>query len=252
MVDSHAHLQMLSADLDEVIARAREAGVRYILCVATNSEDSKRVLDISTRYDGVYCAVGIHPLSHWNTKDLNTIESLAKESRVLAIGETGLDFYKGRDIENQRDLFKFHIELSLKYQKPLLIHTRGRDDVHGSSFDVCLDMIKDHGVKAIFHSFSWGEEELKKAQKFGLFISISGTLMYSKRLQRAIPHLSLEKTLVETDSPFLSPIKGKENEPAYVELIARKLADMRNLKLSELSFILINNFEKFFLRQKTD
>ncbi|MCS7213989.1 MAG: TatD family hydrolase [Candidatus Calescibacterium sp.] len=249
MIDSHAHLQLLS-DPKGAIKRAFEIGLKYILCVATTSEDSRSVLEFSN-FKGIFCSVGIHPLSKWDEKDLEIVENLSKEKSVIAIGETGLDFYRTSDpneIHKQIELFRFHIELSLRLQKTIIIHTRGVNSEYGSAFDVCLEMLKSSGVKkAVFHCFSWSEEELRKAQSSDFFVSFSGMITYSKRVQKSLQVSDIEKTLVETDCPFLSPVKDKENEPAYIKLISEKISELRKIDISELSSIFVRNFEKIFL-----
>lgn len=252
MVDSHAHLQFLSIGPKEAVSRALDNGVKYILCVAVESDDNRRILDISESFDNVFCSVGIHPLSRWKEEDLKYVEDFSKEAKVVAIGETGLDFYRTEDvneIERQIELFRFHICLALRTGKPLVIHTRGVNHKYGSAFDVCFDMLKKFECKsAVFHSFSWSEFELKKAQDNGFFTSFSGMVTYSKKIQRCLKVSDIEKTIVETDSPFLSPVRGRENEPSYVRFIVEKISEIREESFEELSQVFIRNFERIFLR----
>lgn len=250
MVDSHAHLQFLS-DPKEAIQRAFNQGVKYILCVAVDPRDNEKVIETANRFHNVFCSTGIHPLSRWDENDLKSLEDLSEENKVVAIGETGLDFYKvsePEEIEKQIELFKFHICLALRTKKPLIIHTRGTNPKYGSAFDTCFDMLKKfEGIKAVFHSFSWGNAELKKAQDNGFFVSFSGMITYSRRIQKCSEISDIEKTIVETDSPFLSPVKDKENEPSYVKFIVEKISEIRKEDFKELSEIFVRNFERVFL-----
>lgn len=251
MVDSHAHLQFLSIEPKEAVNRAFDNGVKYILCVSVEPDDYQKILDISNSFDNVFCSVGIHPLSKWKQEDLKYVEDFSKGDKVVAIGETGLDFYRTEDlneIEKQIELFKFHICLALKTGKTLVIHTRGENHKYGSAFDVCFNMLKKFECKgAVFHSFGWGEVELKKAQDSGFFISFSGMVTYSKRIQRCSKVSDIERTIVETDSPFLSPLRGRENEPSYVRFVVEKISEITGRSFQELSQIFIRNFERIFL-----
>ncbi len=280
MVDSHAHIQMFD-DVDDVIQRAFESGIKYILCVGLNPDDSKNVLDIAYRFDDVFAAVGIHPLfvENFSDRDIRLIEDLARDPKVVAIGETGLDFFKGKNEEKQIDFFRLHIHISKILRKPLVVHTRGftesekikgkiKKDVDRiefslysetidfknftlSAFDVAVACIysdyDDRIPRGVFHCFSWGERELRIARAIGFFVSFSGMITFSKKLKLVVEKTPFDILLTETDSPFLSPRRGERNEPANAKLVIDELAKIKNMNYNKIGEIVADNFRKLFL-----
>lgn len=250
MVDSHAHLQFFGDEVKDVVARALESGLKFILCPSVDYGDNHKVIEISDGLAGVFPAVGVHPLRLDGSLNLDEIERFVSDDRVVAVGETGLDFLKGGDEKMQIEAFEFHVQLAKRFRKPLIVHTRGVSETYGSSFDVCLEILRAAGVSAVFHSFCWGTDEARRAQDAGFFISISGMVVYSRKVQLCVHYLDIHMTLVETDSPFLSPIRGVRNEPAYVRYVIERVAEIKKLDLDRLAEIFVENFERFFLSHR--
>lgn len=257
MVDSHAHLHMISKNTDEVIERAKKEGVKYILCPSTSFEDIEEVALLSQRYEIVYSAIGIHPLYAENLEDsdLNRLEReilrFAEDRKLVAIGETGLDFRKGKNPRKQIEFFRKHLEIAEKISKPVIIHTRGEKDGK-SAFSVAYEILKDFNVSAVFHCFSWGKEEMNKAFERRFFISFSGNITFDRKLDEVIKQADIGRILTETDSPFLTPkpFRGKdENEPSYVRFVFKKISEIKEKDIKEISCKITENFEEIFLKK---
>lgn len=257
MVDSHAHIHMISKNTDEVIERAKKEGVKYILCPSTSFEDIEAVISLSQRYEIVYSAIGIHPLYAENLdySDLNRLEreilNFAEHRKLVAIGETGLDFQKGKNIKKQIEFFRKQIEIAEKISKPVIIHTRGEKDGK-SAFSVAYEILKDFKVSAVFHCFSWGKEEMHKAFEKNFLISFSGNITFDRKLDEVIKQADMSRILAETDSPFLTPkpFRGKDqNEPSYVRFVFKKISEIKEKDIEEISHKITENFEEIFLKK---
>ena len=242
--DTHAHLieEDFDDDLDEVILRARSADVNHILNVSYDGESSVKGVDLANKEEGIYTSIGIHP--HWaeelNDEVLEDLFLLAKNEKVLAIGEIGLDYYKSTSSrEIQQKAFLAQIELANSLDLPVLIHDR---DAHGDLFE----LIKNNRPKrgGILHCFSGSLELAQEGIKLGFYISFAGPLTFknSRRLPEIAVKIPLEKIVIETDSPYLAPepLRGKRNEPAYVVYVLEKLAELRqknNMEMAEITFM---------------
>lgn len=240
-VDTHAHLfyPNFKDDLDEVIQRAKEAGVDYILVPATDLASAAQVVDLTEKYDMVYGAVGVHPHDsrEW-TKDLiPLLEDLIKNNpKIVAVGEIGLDYYydfspKDKQIEAFRD----QIDLALKLNYPVIVHNRESDA------DV-LNIIKEYtprGLKAQLHCFNSTEEYVYEYVKLGHYISFTGNITFKKfdTIRSVAAKVTPEKLLLETDSPFMTPVpyRGKRNEPAHVKLVAEMQAEVHKKTVEEIA-----------------
>ncbi len=240
LADSHAHLDLeeLAPDQDEVLGRAREAGVALIVNVATGLADARQVIGTAGKYPGVYAAVGVHPhgARRIADQDLDTLAALAVEPRVVAIGEIGLDFYRLRSpAATQEVWFRRQLELAYALKKPVIIHTR---EATAATLAI-LQEFRGRLAGGIMHCFAGSLEEAEKFLDLGLHISFSGTLTYPKAgaLRDVAKFLPLERLLVETDCPYLppQPWRGKRNEPAYVVATARQLAEVKGLSLEEVA-----------------
>ena len=252
LVDSHCHIDFstFNADLDETIARAHEAGISKILTICTKPTNLPRVLEIANRYPTVFFAVGSHPL---NTKkdDFFTrkdILDVASHPKMIGIGETGLDyFYSSENAESQKAHFKMHISLARECSLPLIVHSRSADD----------DMIKilrdQHNIghfDCVLHCFSSGVDLANTAIDLGFYLSISGIATFAKsNVLRDIFLLTpSDRLLVETDSPYLAPppCRGRRNEPSYVALIAKFMAEHLGVSESEFRKQTTKNFNRLF------
>lgn len=255
-IDTHAHLFFpnFENDVDEVIIRAHDKGIDYIIVPATDLKTSHQVLDLCDKYDFIYGAVGIHPhdTKDWNTSWLNDIKELTRHKKIVAIGEIGLDYhYDFSPKETQIKAFKLQIELAIELKLPIVVHNRESDD------DM-LKIIREYcgsGLKAQFHCFSSPLEYANEYIRMGHFISFTGNITFKKadELRDTLSKISLEHVMIETDSPFMTPVphRGKRNEPSYVKLIAEKIAEIHNLSLEDISrFTSYNVFRMFGVGSK--
>ncbi len=252
LVDSHAHLDSkpFKADLDEVISNAHDNGVENILTVGCDIESSQASVDLALRYPNVYASVGIHPHDA-NTVNDSVIDELtrmiASTDKVVAVGETGLDFYRDhspRDL--QRGSFRRHIQLAKETGKPLIIHDR-------EAHDEVIQIMKEENaaeIGGVLHCFSGDLEMARQCVEMGFYISFAGPLTYPKNeaLRSIAQTLPIDVMLVETDCPYLSPQKwrGKRCEPAYVRRTAEKLAEIKGLTLEDVARITSLNAWKLF------
>ena len=252
LVDSHAHLDSkpYATDLDAVIERAQDNGVGHILTIGCDLESSRASVDLALHYPNVYAAVGIHPHDASCVNDgvmaelARMIESVDK---VVAIGETGLDFYRDRSPrDRQRDSFRRHIQLAKETGKPLIIHDR---DAHDEVIQIMQEE-KASEIGGVLHCFSGDLEMARKCVEMGFYISFAGPLTYPKNdaLRNIAQALSIDVMLVETDCPYLSPQKwrGKRCEPAYVRATAEKLAEIKGLTLEDVARITSLNAWRLF------
>lgn len=253
LVDSHCHLDRLDLnyfqkDLNQLLAFARARGVIHFLCVCIDLENFPQVLSIAEQFSDVSASVGIHP-----TEDLAEEPSLeqlitqAKHPKVVAIGETGLDYYRDTTKKSeQQTRFRQHIQAALAVNKPLIVHTRhAREDT--------IAILKEEGadkVGGVLHCFTEDLAMASAAIEIGFYISFSGILTFknAKELQAIAQQLPLERILIETDSPYLAPapFRGKSCQPAYVQYVAEKLAELRQLPLAEIAQQTTTNFFKLF------
>jgi TatD DNase family protein len=257
-IDAHAHLEIVtntapdSPEVGEVIEEARSVGVDRIVQVGYSAQQSQWCVDAATKWDtAVLAAVALHPneapVVQDLAADLKIIEALAQHSRVRAIGETGLDYFRTppelRSV--QQDSFKWHIELAKKTGKALVIHDR---DSHDDVLSILLEVGAPE--KTIFHCFSGDEEMAKTCIERGYILSFAGTLTFKNApaLREAVKLVPIEQLLVETDSPFLSPMphRGALNTPANIATIVRAMAAERNQDLGELANALGENGERIF------
>ncbi len=251
-VDTHAHLDFpeFDKDRDEVIKRAKEKGVEYIITIGAGRgfEGNISAIKIAEEYENIFCAVGIHPHDASGAAgDLNKLREFVKREKVVAIGETGLDFYRRNSPEDaQIESFRRHIHLALETDLPLILHIR---DAYRRAFDI----LKEEGYvgkKGVVHCFSGSIEDAKEAIDLGLFISFSGSLTFSnaRRLRQIAANIPMERVMVETDAPFLSPepMRGRRNEPSFVIHIAEILAEISSLTMEDIGRITSLNVKKVF------
>ena len=252
LVDTHAHLvdKRLSAELPAVLARAAAAGVVQVVSIATGAEDSRKILAMAREYPGVFAAVGIHPndVAEAAPDDWSVIEELARESRVVAIGETGLDrYWKKTPFEDQQASFARHLRLAFDLFLPIVIHSR---DCMGN----IIDQLEGLGrpVKGVLHSFTGTWSEAERLVELGLSISFAGMLTFANKslnpLRDAARQVPEDRLLLETDSPYLSPepFRGKLNEPARVLETAKRLAEVRGVSLESIAERTTANARRLF------
>jgi TatD DNase family protein len=255
-IDSHAHIDGPEFDVDrqEVIQRARDAGVLAILNVGTGDPHSgvlERAVELAEKHDGLYTALGTHPhdASLFNEQAEQRITDLiAQTTRVIAWGEIGLDFhYDNSPRDVQMNVFRRQLQLAREVQLPVIIHTR---EAEAETIEILKSEWPDSAQPGIMHCFSGTRELARKAVDLGMFISFSGIVTFKKAddLRSIAAEVPLDRLLIETDCPFLSPVpyRGKRNEPAYVLEVARCLADLRGVSVDEMGRLTSENFCRLF------
>ncbi len=264
-VDSHAHLDGKQFDLDreQVIARARDAGVGTM--VAIGNGDGPPVLDagiqLAHKHPFMYATIGIHPheAKLADGAAYQTMEQLARHPKVIAWGEIGLDYhYDHSPRETQKQVFARQMELAAAAKLPIVIHCRPSDGSE-NAWDDCLDMIKGHwaphGLGGILHCFTGNWGQAKRALEMGFMISFAGNLTFPKaqQIRDAALEVPLDRMLIETDCPYLAPVphRGKRNEPAFVKETARKLGELRGFSMEDIGEHTSRNFYNFFKLDET-
>ena len=251
MIDSHCHLdhEPLFEQIDVVLNRSKDIGISKLLTICTTFESFKKILKIINVDKMIYGTFGIHP--HETTSNIASKELIVKEikqhKKIIGVGETGLDFfYNHSNKKNQIISFKSHIEASIELNLPLIVHSRNAEN---ETFDI-LNLYKDKKPKILMHCFTGSSEFAKKLLSLNSYFSASGIITFknSIELQETFKKIPLDKLLVETDSPFLAPIpmRGKKNEPSYIKYTAKKLAEIKNIDMSNIINITTDNFEKLF------
>lgn len=251
LIDTHAHLfyPNFSEDLDEVIKNSRQADVKYILVPATDLKTSEEVIRLTEKYEMIYGAVGIHPhdTKDWKSSFISRIENLAKHKKIAAIGEIGLDYYYDfSPREKQIEAFKAQIELALKLNLPVIVHNRDSDE------DM-MNIIRSYcgaGLKAQFHCFNGSLDNAIELVSMNFMISFTGNITFKKadELRKIAKHIPMENILLETDSPFMTPVpnRGKRNEPANVKYVAEELAKIHQLRIEDVARITSFNAFRIF------
>ena len=251
LIDSHTHLDMprLRKDIKKVIERAHNSGVTAMVTVGISLESSRSALEIAEKYSGIYCTVGLHPhgAHELSEEEIVLYKGIAESEKVVAWGEIGLDYYRDRaPRELQRLCFRQQINLARETNLPVVIHDR---DAHEDTLRI-LKEESAHEVGGVFHCFSGDWDFAKRCLDMGFYISIPGTVTYSNAAKQrdVVRNCPLERLLVETDAPFLTPVpyRGKRNEPAYVVFTARKMAELKDLSLEEISERLTENTVRLF------
>ncbi len=252
-IDSHCHLDFpgLAENLDAILANMQANEVSHALCVSVELGAFPRVLELAERHDNLYASVGVHPDYELETEPSQAeLVKLAQHPKVIAIGETGLDYFRlTGDLEWQRERFRTHIRAARECDKPLIIHTRS------AAPDTLRIMAEEAAGKVggVMHCFTENLEVANAAIDLGFHISFSGILTFKnaaiiKEVARNIP---LEKILIETDSPYLAPTphRGKTNQPAFVKHVAEEIARLRNISLDEVGTATSQNFKHLFLKR---
>jgi TatD DNase family protein len=252
MIDSHCHLdhEPLVSDLNNVIERSKKMGIKKLLTISTSYESFERVAKIVNKDAIIYGTIGIHPHETKENKISADFiaKNLAKNSKIIGVGETGLDFfYTNSDKNNQIDSFKVHIEAAIKSNKPIIIHSREAED---ETFEI-LNGYRNKDLKILMHCFTGSKNFAKKLLRLNAYFSASGIITFKNAsdLRETFKFLPLDKILIETDSPFLAPVpnRGKKNEPSFIDFTAQKLADIRDISKSDIITSTTDNFNKLFL-----
>lgn len=252
LIDSHCHLDRINlekynGDFDAMLLNANRAGVSHMLCVCVDLATFSKVHALALKYENIYASVGIHPDE--NSPDNPTFEELvqlAKKDKIIAIGETGLDYFHQGDPKEQRERFRMHIEVAKAVNKPLIIHTR---DAREDTIRIMQEAAAEK-VGGVMHCFTEDYAMAEKAMALGFYISFSGIVTFknAKALQEVAQKIPLDRMLIETDSPYLTPdpYRGKPNEPAYVSIVADKIAQLRGISFEEVAAKTTKNFFELF------
>lgn len=251
LFDSHAHIDDSRFDSDrlETIERARENGVTGIINIGADMASSARSVALAQAHEGIYAAVGIHPhdaKAAVNADYDRMAEWVEQEKKVVAIGEIGLDYYYDLSPrEVQQEVFIRHIDLARQLRKPIIIHDR---DAHGDVMNIVKKEAK--GIIGVFHCYSGSLEMAKEVLKLGFYVSFAGPVTFAKstKLKEIAATVPLERLLVETDSPYLTPHphRGRRNEPAHVRLVAEEVARLRGLSLEAVAEATTQNVKQLF------
>jgi TatD DNase family protein len=250
-IDTHAHLffENFKEDLDEVLKRAKENNVDYIIVPATDLKTAEEAIKLAEKYQQIYVTVGIHPhdTKDWNDSLIKEIEKLTNHPKVVGIGEIGLDYYYDfSPREQQIKAFRSQLDLAVKLRFPVVIHNRDSDA------DM-MEIVKSYcgtGLKAQFHCYNGSIEDAIELMKMNHFVSFTGNITFKKsdNLREILKHINLNHILLETDSPFMTPVpyRGKRNEPAYISYVAQQIAEVHKISVEELAKITSLNVFRFF------
>lgn len=250
LIDTHTHIDLPDFDdLDLVVEKANDFGVVKMVVPSVDANSFDKVLEISDKYQNVYCALGIHPTEAQKAKDedYQRIIDLTVNKNVVAIGECGLDYYWDKTyVEEQKKCFLKQIEIAKHLKKTLIVHDR---DAHKDCYDLITQNINGE-IPVIMHCFSGSLEFAKECIKKGFYIALGGVVTFknAKKAHEVAKSIPLEKLLLETDAPYLTPVpyRGKRNEPAYVKYVAEAIAEIRGISFEEVAQATTFNARKVF------
>jgi len=254
-IDSHCHINFpeLNQKIDEVLLNMENNSITHALCVSVTLDKINEILDLTKRYSNIYASVGVHPdYEDIQEPDIDSLFKHSKNKKVVAIGETGLDYFRLKgDLSWQRDRFRTHIRAAIKSKLPLIIHTRNAQDD-------TISIMKEEGANSatgVMHCFTESYEMAKQAIDLGFYISFSGiiTIKNAETLRETVKKIPIENILIETDSPYLAPVpnRGKLNEPANVRYVAEKIAELKGIPIEKVAETTTNNFFTLFTKCKT-
>lgn len=251
LIDTHVHLnaEQYVNDLDEVIERARENGIEKMVVIGCDRPTIERTMELIDEHEDIYGVIGWHPVDaiDCTDEDLEWIEQLSKHEKIVGIGEMGLDYHWDKSPKDvQKDLFKKQIELAKRVNLPIIIHNR-------EATEDCVAILKEmHAEKigGIMHAFSGDESVADEIIDMNFYVSLGGPVTFKNaQLPKDIAvHVPIDRLLVETDAPYLTPhpYRGKRNEPAYVKLVAEKIAELRQISYEELAQTTSENAKRLF------
>ncbi|KNG79184.1 TatD family hydrolase [Mycoplasma sp. HU2014] len=255
--DNHIHFndyfRYKDANVKQMIEESYKHNVGAWLCASFDLTSSKKAVELSEQFEDVYVAVAIHPneVSNYDKSVIDQLDQLANHQKVVAIGETGLDYYYTREDEQlQKEFFKDHINLAIKHNKVLQMHIRDLKDVY-EAYDDVIEIIKDlNQIPKVVHCFSANKEYAQKFLDLNCYINIGGAVTFknAKDLQEAVKVIPLDKLLLETDAPYLTPhpFRGQLNHPKYIYYTAKKVAELKNIPIEEVIKQTTLNSKKLF------
>ena len=251
-IDSHVHLDYSRFDLDRdnLIRTLKDNKVELVINIGADEDSSERSVELAHRYENIYAVVGVHPHSAKDLegRDLSSIIKMLENDKVVAIGEIGLDYYydnSPRDI--QKKWFKEQINLALRLNKPVVIHSRDADK---DTFDIIKSGVEEGGLTGVMHCYSGSVELAKEYLKLGFYISLGGPVTFKNaRVPKEVAkEVALDRLLIETDCPYLSPepYRGKRNEPMFVSYVAEEIAKIKGISIEEVAEVTTKNAKKLF------
>jgi TatD DNase family protein len=249
LIDTHAHLDYegLGDNLDGILGNALDAGVEKIIVPGVELAGIPRIIEIIEKYDNVFGAVAVHPsdAKDWQDGDYETLKKYAQHEKIVAIGETGLDYYHDKTfIDTQKQAFRAHLQLARELNLPVMIHDR---EAHADT----MAILKEYpDVKGVMHCFSGSVEFAMECIKIGYYIALGGPVTFKNahKPKEVAAKMPIDRLLLETDAPFLAPhpYRGQQNEPANIKFIAEEIANLRGISLEELANATSVNAEKLF------
>lgn len=260
LVDSHCHLDRLKLSsypknsLEEAIQAAKARDISHMLCVCISEQNKNTVVHIAQRYPGIYASVGVHPSDvKGDVVSVDTLKEWASEDKVVAIGETGLDYYYAEEsADAQKASFKNHLIAAAELDLPVIIHTR---DARQDTLDL-MDQYASRESAGVMHCFTESWDMAEKALAMGFYISISGIVTFknAEELREVTRRIPSDRLLIETDSPYLAPVpyRGKPNEPKYVREVAEFVAELRDVSFEALAEQTTDNFFRLFNAAKRE
>lgn len=255
LVDSHCHLDMLAEkeDLEDIINRAKKFGVKYIQTICTTLDNFPKILKIAESFENVFASVGVHPNEVNGIVTYKELIHLSNHPKVIGLGETGLDYYyQTSDKLDQIGCFKQHI-LAAQCNKtlPIIVHTR---DAEEDTIDILTSEMRNSSFRGLIHCFTASKHFASKMLDIGMYISIAGIVTFKNAdlLKEVVRFVPLDRLLIETNSPYLAPVpmRGKQNEPAFVKYVASCIADLKGAKLEEVTTVTTKNFFDLFSKAK--
>lgn len=247
LVDTHAHIDM-SENVSEVIKNANDNGIKKIIIPSVEEEYFEKIIQITEDYDNVFCQLGLFPseAKKWSKEVKDKIRKLAQHPKVVAIGEIGLDYYWDKSfVEEQKQMFIEEILLANELNLPIVVHDR---EAHKDSIDIVKEYNKASQV--VFHCFSGSVEMMRECVKNNWYIALGGVVTFknAKKMKDVAKEIPLDYLLLETDSPYLTPVpyRGKENQPAYIKYVAEEIANLRNEPVEDIIKITTANAERVF------
>ena len=260
IVDSHCHLDFKHYvnDLDDVIKRAHENKVKYLMSISVDLENFQKIKNITEKYENIWCTTGIHP-NHVKFIKNFKIDKIYKElenninnPKVIGLGETGLDKYRDdKYLDKQLESFEVHLKLSGDKNIPTIVHTRCAES---ETIQMLNSNVKKYNSKGLIHCFSSSKELAKVALDQDFFISISGIITFknTSELREVVKYIPMQKLLVETDAPYLAPTphRGERNEPSFIKHTVEQIAEIKNMEYNEVVKATTKNFFKLFTKIK--
>ena len=246
-IDTHCHvLSEYYDNIDEVVNQCKKNNVNRIIVNGCDINSNKEVLELVSKYDIIYGAIGFHPteLDDFNDEYFEFLENNISNPKIVAIGEIGLDYYyDNTDKNKQKEIFKRQLDIANKYNKPIIVHSR-------NSIQDTYNILKEYNLFGSIHCFSGSVEMAREFIKIGYKLGIGGIITYknAKNIREVVKNIDLSHILLETDSPYLTPVpyRGKSNSPEYIPLIANTIADIKNISINDVSEVTTANAEEIF------